>query len=219
MKIKTFKNYFLVFYFIFLIIFSFTIDSTSCSDNLELLEPKNLGNESELHDSDGVLNNEKQTNNTYKETSSSDKYDKEPAQAINSGKENTTIDADKYNVNPNSAEFNLNNKTQTNNKYLKSQDGTKLEEDNSNVDNVADIKDNNEDSEEIYRDDRVIEDENEEIFKDIESVVDKHEDNLSTYTTDSDWEKNILDFDPAEMLTLELQSEKEVNYIKNYFSI
>jgi len=212
MKIRTFKNYFLVYYFIFLIFFSYTIFPSVCYDNLELLEPDNprKEKEGESHNSESVLNHEIQTSNSDKEIYSPAEYDNEAAQGINhsSSEENITIDPEKENYKQNST---IINDIQTDNINLKSEDNTWLEEENSKEDNVDPIIDNNEDSDNLYRDDGVIEEENEEIFKDIESVVDMHEDPLSTSTTDTDWERKISDFVPAEMLTIELQSEKEVN--------
>ena len=61
--------------------------------------------------------------------------------------------------------------------------------------------------EEMFRDDGVLEETNEEILKEAESIE------KNPKTEETEWEKEISDFEPAEILTIELNQQKEVSII------
>jgi len=84
--------------------------------------------------------------------------------------------------------------------------------DNLNIhmnDNYNQTSENNLDNEDesLFKDEGVLEETNEEILKEAESVDKKSK------TEETEWEKEISDFEPAEILTLELNQQKEVRII------
>jgi hypothetical protein len=198
MKYKNNIRKYISLYFAFFIVCICFVQKSQCKDTLEMLELRNEINQTGVGENIAIIN---ENDNKDKDNSSIINAESETIQ--NSG-DNTVGIINSENVDKNE-DNTIDDNAEINNEIkLSDREEASIHKDNhhnQSGDNNLDKED-----EDLFRDEGVIEEANEELIKEAESI-EKSSDSTSQ---DSEWERVISDFEPAEMLTIELDQKKEV---------